>query len=124
MSTQASNIHALSSVDGHTHNKTPIPAIHHDKLEHSQLDKLGGAGTPYVEDVYDTVLPWWRATIRAKILSSVKRESQILARMQARIVHQFNISMYIMTFCRNAYDTRGWTCIFSIVQLLAPIRSS
>lgn len=119
MSTQAPN-----GQDGNAYDKTPIHPTHYDKLELSQLDKQGRTDTPYAEDVYDAVLPWWRATIRARILSSVKRESQILARMQARIIHYFNTSMYFMTFCRNAYDTHGWTCISSIVQLLAPIRSS
>ncbi|KAG1721651.1 PAP2 superfamily-domain-containing protein [Suillus lakei] len=88
MSTQASNTHTLpsdTSHDEHTGNKIPILTIHHDTLEDSQLDKRGRTNTPYVEDLYETVLPWWRATIRARILSSMKRESQILARMQARL---------------------------------------
>ncbi|KAG2152589.1 PAP2 superfamily-domain-containing protein [Suillus bovinus] len=80
MSTQASNAHALSSVTFHDHNKIPILISQSDKLEHSQLD----TDAPYVEDVYETLLPRWRATIRSRILTSVKRESQILARMQAR----------------------------------------
>ncbi|KAG1801268.1 PAP2 superfamily-domain-containing protein [Suillus variegatus] len=95
MSTQASNTHALSSVtfhDEHTHNKIPILTIHHDKLEHSQL---GRTDTQHVEDVYETELPWWRATIRARILSSVKRESQILARMQECIRHPW-LDLYFL----------------------------
>jgi len=119
MSTQASNTHALLSVtfhDKHTHNKMPILVTHHDKQEHSQLDKQG------LTD--ETVLPWWRTTIRAQILSSMKRESPILARMRARVVYHFNMFVYVMTFCKNAYDARGWTCISSIVQLWGHIHSS
>ncbi|KAH7882264.1 hypothetical protein F5I97DRAFT_1931462 [Phlebopus sp. FC_14] len=37
------------------------------------------------EDVYGTVLPWWRAAIRAQILKAVKAESPVLARMQNRL---------------------------------------
>ncbi|KAG2089314.1 PAP2 superfamily-domain-containing protein [Suillus discolor] len=98
MATQASNTHALSSVtfhDEHMHNKIPILTIHHDKLEHSQLDKQGRADTQHAEDLYETELPWWRATIRARILSSVKRESQILARMQECIRHPW-LDLYFL----------------------------
>ncbi|KAG2140761.1 PAP2 superfamily-domain-containing protein [Suillus cothurnatus] len=98
MSTQASNTHAQPSVtfhDKHTHNKIPILVTHHDKEEHSQLDKQGRTDAPYVEDSYETVLPWWRATIRARILSSMKRESPILARMQERIRHPW-LDLYFL----------------------------
>ncbi|KAG1833654.1 PAP2 superfamily-domain-containing protein [Suillus subalutaceus] len=98
MSTQASNTHALPSVtfrDEHAHNKKPIFATYHDKLEHSQLDKQGRTDAPCVVDVYETELPWWRATIRARILSSVKRESLILARMQERIRHPW-LDLYFL----------------------------
>ncbi|KAG2340309.1 hypothetical protein BDR05DRAFT_984137 [Suillus weaverae] len=98
MLTQASNTHALSSVtfrDEHTRNNIPILVTHHDKLENSQLDKQGLTDAPCVEDVYETVLPWWRATIRARILSSMKRESQILARMQECIRHPW-LDLYFL----------------------------
>ncbi|KAG0693804.1 PAP2 superfamily-domain-containing protein [Suillus ampliporus] len=88
MWTQASNSHTQSPVnchDGFTDNKIPIITT---QLESSQLDsKREHTNAPYVQDLYETVLPWWRATIRARILSSVKGESQILARMQECIRH-------------------------------------
>ncbi|KAG1767644.1 PAP2 superfamily-domain-containing protein [Suillus occidentalis] len=90
MSTQAP-----SGQDGHAYDKTPIHPTHHDKLELSQPDKPGRTDAPYAEDVYDAVLPWWRATIRARILSSVKRESQILARMQECIRHPW-LDLYFL----------------------------
>ncbi|KAG1733955.1 PAP2 superfamily-domain-containing protein [Suillus lakei] len=98
MSTQASNTHTLSSDishDEHTGNKIPILTTHHDTLEDPQLDKRGRTNTPYVEDLYETVLPWWRATIRAQILNSMKRESQILARMQEYIRHPW-LDLYFL----------------------------
>ncbi|KAG1731080.1 PAP2 superfamily-domain-containing protein [Suillus paluster] len=91
MLTQASNSHTLSpaktSHDGLTVNKIPVITTHHDPLESLQLDKQGRTDAPYVQDLYETVLPWWRAAIRARILSSVKQESRILARMQECIRH-------------------------------------
>lgn len=35
-------------------------------------------------DVYDAVLPWWRAAVRRKLLVAVQRESKVIARMQVK----------------------------------------
>lgn len=82
MWTQASNSPILHPT---SHNLTDIKipiSSHHD-----QLDKQRHTYAPSGQDLYETVLPWWRATVRARILSLVERESQILARMQARLVY-------------------------------------
>lgn len=40
-------------------------------------------------DVYDSTLPWWRARIRRQLLKTVKWESEVLARMQVRVVQTY-----------------------------------
>jgi len=65
-------------------NKIPILTSHHDNLEFSQPHGQRHTHPPNDQDRYETILPRWRAAVRARILSSVERESQILARMQAR----------------------------------------
>ncbi|KAL4068629.1 hypothetical protein V8B97DRAFT_1918710 [Scleroderma yunnanense] len=37
------------------------------------------------QDVYATILPWWRSSIRSMILKAVERESPFLAEMQRRL---------------------------------------
>ncbi|KIM45566.1 hypothetical protein M413DRAFT_430272 [Hebeloma cylindrosporum] len=53
----------------------------------SKLNLLGDDGTPgcRAKDVYDTTLPWWRAGVRRKVVSTLHWESQIIAKMQERI---------------------------------------
>ncbi|KAJ8586309.1 hypothetical protein M405DRAFT_771858 [Rhizopogon salebrosus TDB-379] len=82
MWTQSSNSTILPPVNSFTDNKIPIPTTHHDQLELLQQDKQGCSHPHSGQDLYDTVLPWWRATVRARILSYVERESQTMARMQ------------------------------------------
>lgn len=105
-------------------NKIPIITTHHDQLEYSQFDKQERILAPNSQDLYETVLPRWRAAVRARILSLVERESQILARMQVRLIYHLYLSVCFTTFYRNISDTRGWMLTSSIVRLQAHKRSS
>ena len=105
-------------------NKIPVITTHHHQLEYSQLDKQERILAPNGHDLYETVLPPWRAAARARILTFVERESQILARMQARLVYHLHLSVCFTTFYRNISDTRGWMPTSSIVRLQAHKRSS
>ena len=40
-------------------------------------------------DVYGATLPWWRATVRRKLLVAVQRESKVIARVQVCVVSPF-----------------------------------
>jgi len=88
MWTKAPHSHStLPPVTSHnnlTDNKIPIITTHHCQLKSAPLDKQG---PPNGQDLYETVLPWWRAIVRARILSYVEQESQTMARMQGYIRH-------------------------------------
>lgn len=58
------------------------------KKENGTLYSVPEASIPgkLPRDVYDSTLPWWRASIRRQLLKTVKRESEVLARMQVSVV--------------------------------------
>lgn len=75
----------------------------------SKLDSVPGRRP---KDVYDKSLSWWRAAIRRRLVRSVHRESEVLARMQ--VSHPFYLPFfYISSYIgHDTYSMAG--CIFCL----------
>lgn len=73
---------SLPSSPASSRNSSPAPQKHASR--DSKLDN--GADEPgrLPVDVYDVMLPRWRAAIRKRLVRTVERESQVIARMQVR----------------------------------------
>ena len=81
---------SLPSSAASSRSSSPAPVL--GKKNDSQVDKALGGGSDESPgrlplDVYDAMLPRWRALIRKTLLRRVESESKIIARMQVMLYY-------------------------------------
>ncbi|KAF6753714.1 sphingosine-1-phosphate phosphatase [Ephemerocybe angulata] len=75
--------HFTISVAGSTtSSRSASPAPSFDEEFDEKFAPKGEYDDPQSTDVYDIVLPWWRAAIRRKLVERVHLESKIIAKLQ------------------------------------------